>query len=149
MVYIMFGDVESTFDSFDSSTVYTDHNYDAGNGWTELLTDFVYNCTFKEENGEIYVDSFLYVSTKQYSEEISPGVTQNYTIQGSLSTDFVYFPQRKGYTFRGWALNRNGEIVVGIQESVINAGIYYALNRTQLEQIPDNTVLYAVWEKNE
>ena len=57
-----------------------------------------------------------------------------------------------GYTFVGWALERDGEIVIGTraQESAVDGEIvYYTLGLTYLEKIPDNTVLYAVWEKNE
>ena len=146
---ILFSNVESTDYSFSSATVYTDMSYDQNNAWNEL-GGIVYNCTFKEENGDIYVDSFLYVQTKHFEVKEELGTVHN-TILGSVRhADAIDEPKREGYTFVGWSLEEDGEIVIGKweRESIDGVTVYHTLGTNNLKNIPDNTVLYAVWEKN-
>ena len=71
---------------------------------------------------------------------------------GSVShADAIDEPKREGYTFVGWSLEEDGEIVIGKweRESIDGVTVYRTLGTNNLKNIPDNTVLYAVWEKNE
>ncbi len=126
--------------------VYTTHETipagweDFGKISTGMDTSIMYGCTFKEDNGELYVETWK----KPYVDEVIRGTSHKVIT-------------RTGYTFKGWSLEENSdEIFIGITEypyeySPYSPGtmIMDLLHFPQkFKDLPVGTVLYAVWEKN-
>ncbi len=66
----------------------------------------------------------------------------------------IIIPYREGYTFKGWATEENGEIVIGYElftyknmYGEVSLEYYGTLPLTTLLALEENIVFYAVWEK--
>lgn len=114
------------------------------NGWMETDQDprVFYGCEFATENGETYVSSWKW------------GKAGRSMANGASAYIQRLLPQRKGYTFVGWALDKAGEnIVVGTTELVVGETVYQIMDfqvsgGRLISDIPDGTVVYAVWQPN-
>ena len=153
MDFILRSSVESVSRAFKWVTIYSSAPYDeVPENWSFSAITRVYNCTLREDEDDVYVHSFVYVSSKEVREEDEWGVTVHYVLGSVTSPDTnIMIPSRKGYRFKGWSLEEDGEIVIGIRPMYAEDGsdaAYLTLQRLDLDNIPDNTVLYAVWEKN-
>lgn len=91
-----------------------------------------------------YIEVRVYFYQKEYSITFMPEggdlvipdqdglVVDGYNVKGEVSTDVEYTISRKNYIFKGWALSKDGAVVIKPNETV---------------EIPyGNKVYYAVWE---
>ena len=123
--------------------VYTTHETIPA-GWEDFgsySTHIMYGCTFGEDNGELYVETWK-----------RPILNETSGMEREVIT-------RKGYTFKGWALEENSdEIFIGLKiyqdpfwdgnpengKTIMDLKPY----PQKFKDLPVGTVLYAVWEKN-
>ena len=91
-----------------------------------------------------YIEVRVYFYQKEYSITFMPEggdlvipdqdglVVDGYNVKGEVSTDVEYTISRNNYIFKGWALSKDGAVVI---------------NPNQTVKIPyGNKVYYAVWE---
>ncbi len=115
----------------------------------DYLSKEVKNCVFGYDEGIPYVDSVVY------------NTEGNKTLVGErrkLYGDEYLIPYREGYTFEGWSLKKDGEIIVGKHtgkrmtiDGDYNEGeetVYLTFKAEDISDIPSGAVLYAVWTKN-
>ena len=143
--------------AFQYATVYTAAEYgqsgwgDRDMSWHEECNIF-YSCTFAYEEGVPY----LYSVVKEIAS-----VDQELVVKYSPA---IYMwnwsiPVREGYIFAGWATEEGGEVKYGVTtvtEKVLTMGqIPITQAKTHevcfpdksIDDVPDGTTLYAVWEK--
>ena len=148
--------------------------YYGANGFTSYVVDSHLSqycsefkeCNIKSDGGYPYVYSFNYINTyfsgktffAEYDEHIKnsselmkdPEKYAQALEKVKEEMDYLTNPRvplRLGYTFKGWATDESSmEVVYPAYEN--KDGIMCAFGFDERERTPDNTVLFAVWEKN-
>lgn len=59
--------------------------------------------------------------------------------------DGIVAPYRKGYNFKGWAIEKDGQPVYG--KPRVKNNLLLTFDAGEIEEVPDGATLYAVWEK--
>ncbi len=104
--------------------------------------------TMKADDGYPYVDTFTYKKFVIESVTIN-GITQTSISAGNyLPQDSMQIPYRKGYTFAGWATERDGAVKFGVTERTndkTKEKYYVCLTKADMAQVSTGDTLYAVW----
>ena len=94
--------------------------------------------TMKADDGYPYVDTFTYKKFVIESVTIN-GITQTSISAGNyLPQDSMQIPYRKGYTFAGWATERDGAVKFGVTERTIDKTkekYYVCLTKADMAQV--------------
>ncbi len=101
-------------------------------------SQYICSCDFEKDEDNLYVKSFL----------LRKGTYNEATV--SLNYGAFYAPVRSGYDFIGWATDENGDNIISHAYTITRkdgVDVVVALKSEEVRSIPDNTVLYAVWEK--
>lgn len=157
------------------NTVYSPFYYDFKNDYTTYPTGWgggkllrfgdstmFSNCEMKRENGYAYVDSFIFIFSKNAAGLwngtlkdavmlfIDDNKTQDELDEILTKIDIIANPRapmRLGYTFMGWATEENGEPVFGAYQS--ESGFWCAISYAERRNLVSGTKYYAVWQKAE
>lgn len=153
--------------AFYRATIYTPADRIVPEGWFQeqssglhierewnYICNVVYRCTLGDENG------IPYVQRTGTLERTFADVDEHIVGLANFSYGALYYgheiriPYREGYTFKGWATEENGEIVLGYElytyENIYGEVLleyYSTLPLTTLMALEENIVFYAVWEK--
>ena len=115
----------------------------------------VYGCALGDENGIPYVQrtGTLERAFADVDEHIVGLANFDYTAYAYYGHE-IRIPYREGYTFKGWATEENGEIVLGYElytykniYGEVLMEYYGTLPLTTLMALDENIAFYAVWEK--
>lgn len=110
------------------ATIYT--SLDNVSTWRENNVCAVTGCSFGDDEGQLYVESFV-LSDDRYL----------------LRKQHIYAPYRKGYSFVGWAKDSpDGELLgsATLTKEGIDEEFTY-LEYNSIKDLPTGTTLYAVW----
>lgn len=142
--------------AFYGATVYTDKQ--SGDNWFHMTYDDWGNECYRfggwifggvelkqDEKGHSYVESFTYTAEENNSSLID---FTNYFPAEGYNNRAV--PCRDGYTFKGWATEKDGEAVYKpfVCTPQDSEPYYATLSDDELATLSSGTTLYAVWEKN-
>ena len=153
--------------AFYRATIYTPADRIVPEGWFQeqssglhierewnYICNVVYRCTLGDENG------IPYVQRTGTLERTFADVDEHIVGLANFSYGALYYgheiriPYREGYTFKGWATEENGEIVLGYElytyknkYGEVLLEYYSTLPLTTLMALEENIVFYAVWEK--
>ncbi len=145
--------------AFNCCTVYTDIDFKDINKKEKLCDSIFYssqifNC--KIVNG--YVEQIIYKKELVDEESIF-----NYESSINLSNYDNFgciIPYREGYFFKGWSYTEDGKVInyqtrkISIKNEisdldsfVIQKDVYVFFNIDELNELKNETILYAIWEK--
>lgn len=123
-----------------SSTLYTSSREPYPQKWSSVSGVTITGCELSYDDGAPYVDSFTYV--RRSDETAGKKATVFISI---LYDDGIVAPYRKGYNFKGWAIEKDGQPVYG--EPRVKNNLLLTFDAGEIEEVPDGATLYAVWEK--
>lgn len=154
--------------AFYRATIYTPADRIVPEGWFQeqssglhierewnYICNVVYRCTLGDENGIPYVQrtGTLERAFADVDEHIVGLANFSYDANAYYGHE-IRIPYREGYTFKGWATEENGEIVLGYElytykniYGEVLLEYYSTLPLTTLMALDENIAFYAVWEK--
>ena len=148
--------------TFCSCVVYTDYSVTDENAsiLKEYYTYTHLDCTFANDNGDYYVSTIEIKHTITERTVVGNVETTKTIRYGSYPVIGGRLPQREGYLFKGWSTEVNGEIIFPIEKKEIKLSFdsasgahtldiyrYHSWDFSVVKGLPDESVLYAVWEK--
>lgn len=156
--------------AFCRATIYTSADKTVPEGWYQAdpqlqslnidwdwryVCNVVYGCIFGNEDGFPYVQRTNVMERVFLDSGIMAGVTNLEFDALSEYGQEIIVPYREGYTFKGWATEENGEIVIGYElftyknmYGEVLLEYYSTFPLSTLIALEDGLMYYPIWEKN-